>query len=160
MYDNQGGLRDRFAAFWRRAAEEFRDERNILAYELMNEPFAGGIYHNPWLLFPGVADRVNLQGLYKAVAEEIRKVDKSTIIAFGGVTWDNFIFGFTEPPGGSAYGNLSAISYHHYLRLSDAGANIVTLDYSIKTRLRDALRLGCGAMLVGGLPLVPSLFDY
>ncbi len=100
LYDNHDGLRDSFAAFWRKVATELLPFPNILAFELLNEPFAGGIYHNPALLFPGVADRVNLQNFYKAIAQEIRKVDQRTILAFEGVTWDNFVYGFTEPPGG------------------------------------------------------------
>jgi endoglycosylceramidase len=35
------GLQDRYAAAWRHVAERFRDDTNVLGYELMNEPWPG-----------------------------------------------------------------------------------------------------------------------
>ncbi len=37
------GLQDRFAAAWRKVAERFAAEPNVIGYDLMNEPFAGSL---------------------------------------------------------------------------------------------------------------------
>ncbi len=57
LYTNVDGLADDFAAFWGTLAARFQNATNILAFELLNEPFAGNIYKNPELLFPGHADK-------------------------------------------------------------------------------------------------------
>ena len=36
------GLLDQLAEYWGKVAEEFKDFSNILGYELINEPWAGG----------------------------------------------------------------------------------------------------------------------
>lgn len=64
LYDNYNGLRDKFANFWGHIAEQFKDNDNIIGYELINEPWAGNIFQNPTLLIPGVADREKLQPMY------------------------------------------------------------------------------------------------
>jgi hypothetical protein len=104
LWDNQDGLLDAFANYWKTVAAYFRNYTNILAYELMNEPFAGQVFENPSLLLPGVADRVNLQRAYAKIGDAIREVDKQTMILFAGVTWSNFLTGFTDTPG-----NLSVL---------------------------------------------------
>lgn len=44
---NVQDLTDYFAQFWRYIAENFKDNDNILGYELLNEPWGGDIYTNP-----------------------------------------------------------------------------------------------------------------
>lgn len=55
------GLRESFAAFWRKSASVFADMPSVVGYELINEPFVGDLYRDPELLVPWVADRKNLQ---------------------------------------------------------------------------------------------------
>lgn len=43
---NVGDLADKFARFWKFIAENFKDNDNILGYELLNEPWGGSIYKN------------------------------------------------------------------------------------------------------------------
>lgn len=44
LYNNTDGLLDAWAEFWGRTAQGFKDQRNIIGYELINEPFAGDIF--------------------------------------------------------------------------------------------------------------------
>ena len=44
LYNNTDGLLDAWADFWRKTAAGFRDEKSVIGYELINEPFAGDIY--------------------------------------------------------------------------------------------------------------------
>lgn len=143
LYDNFNGLRDSWAAYWGKLAETFAQYDNLLGYDLMNEPFAGDIYRNPFLLIPGVADRVNLQKFYEEGAHAIRKYDQRSIVMIEGVTWDNFKVGFTDVPGGRVYANRTAISYHYY----PSGPYLFPMASTFRERLADAKRLGCGMMM-------------
>ena len=88
--------------------------------ELMNEPFAGNIFENPFLMEPGQADLLNLQPFYDIVSPYIRSVDPDRIVFFEGVTWSDLAdhgelgLGFTHPPGGIEYNSTSALSFHYY----------------------------------------------
>ena len=50
------------------------------SYELMNEPWAGDIWHDPELLVPGVADIRNLAPMYENLNKAIRAADDQVII--------------------------------------------------------------------------------
>ncbi|TPX47622.1 hypothetical protein SeMB42_g00399 [Synchytrium endobioticum] len=143
LYDDKDGIRTAFGQFWQTVATELKEFRNILGYDLINEPFAGAIYRNPALLVPGAADRINLQPFYNSISEAIRQVDQQSIIFFESVTWDNLVVGFSDTPGGQQYKNRTALSYHHYYPLP----NIARLEPTIKDRLKDVSRLKTGMML-------------
>ena len=70
LYTNVNGLRDSFSGFWRAVAERMKGAENVLAFEILNEPFAGDLYANPLLMYPGYADRHRLQPFYDAVAAQ------------------------------------------------------------------------------------------
>jgi len=130
IYKNTHGGRDAWAAAWRAAARHFRGDAAIHGYELINEPFPGDIFHDPLLLLPGEAGRRNLMPAYNEVAAAIRKEDDETIVMFEPLTW-GMIFptaegvlpriagsGFDSVPGGAAYANRSAFSFHYYCWLA------------------------------------------
>ncbi|KAJ3313068.1 hypothetical protein HDU76_002727 [Blyttiomyces sp. JEL0837] len=143
LYKNYNGLRDSFVAYWKLLAEVFGGFDNVLGYDLMNEPFAGNVFSNPWLIIPGLADSWNLQTFYDVTAEGIRQVDSRTLIFFESVTWDNFAVGFRHPPGGNQYANKTVLSFHHY----NPKPNLMDISGSFVERLNDMHRLGCGGML-------------
>ena len=123
IYKDTHGGRTAWASAWRSFASTFKGEPGIIAYELMNEPFAGDIYSDPLLLDPAFAGSHNLQPAYDVVASAIREVDDTTVIMYEPVTW-GMIFdtrkiisagsGFSHVPGGAQYANRSAYSYHYY----------------------------------------------
>lgn len=45
-------------------AAQFKGNPNVIGFELINEPFAGDFYRDPLLMYPGVADKKNLQPFY------------------------------------------------------------------------------------------------
>jgi endoglycosylceramidase len=84
----------------------------------MNEPFAGDIYKNPLLLWPGVADKEKLQPMYEEINEAIRAFDTRNLVLFQGVVWEVVLpvgekYGFTQPPGGAQWANKSVLSFHN-----------------------------------------------
>jgi endoglycosylceramidase len=119
MYDNVNGMRDHFAIFYKKVASSLKN-KDLLGYEIINEPWAGNIYSQPSLLLPGVAGSQNLLPFYDIISEEIRSIDDSHLIFYEPVTW-GMIFngsisgsGFTHVPGGSKYVSKSVFSFHYY----------------------------------------------
>lgn len=135
-------IRGYFARFWARVASEFRALDNVVAYELLNEPFAGDIYLRPDLMVPGIADRQLLAPFYETLAAAIRAVDPAHCIAFESVTWADLGTGFEAVPGGAAHRNGSILSFHYYFP-----PNLPTPREQFAVRELDKARLGCATML-------------
>ena len=57
----------------------------------MNEPFAGDVFANPFLMEPAKADLLNLQPFYDIVSPYIRNVDPTRLVLFEPVTWSNIL---------------------------------------------------------------------
>ncbi|XP_046846995.1 endoglycoceramidase-like [Xenia sp. Carnegie-2017] len=141
LYMNVDGLRDEWAKFWVKTAQTFKFYTNVLGYELINEPWPGDIYKNPFLLEPTVADKQYLSPVYDNLAKAIRTVDKDHCIFFEPVTWANFGAGFDHVPGGENYQNKSVLSYHFYVPPN------FDVDLDFMERMKDIEKLKCGGML-------------
>ncbi|KAL1917397.1 uncharacterized protein VTP21DRAFT_5053 [Calcarisporiella thermophila] len=139
-YRNDDGLADAFAAQWARIAQIFGKYDNVIGYDLLNEPWAGDTYANPGLLVPGVADKTTLEPFYNRIHKEIRKHDQDSIVFIEGVTWD-IEHGFNDVPGGPHWRNKTGLSYHYYAPPQ------VSLDITMKSRMKDLKRLHCGGIL-------------
>lgn len=141
LYDNVDGIQDSFGMFWQKVADRFKNNDNVVGYELINEPFAGNVLTNPLRLIPGYADSHNLMNMYDNLNKNIRSVDNQHIVFFESVTWDDFIsMGFDHVPGGELYANRSAISYHYYDQVN------FHVTWQVNARLHDRERLKCGSM--------------
>lgn len=115
FYDNTDGLADRFALVWQKVAAVFKNSTWLLGYELMNEPWAGDHWTHPNLVWPGVADLINLAPFYTKVAAKIQEVDTDHLVMFEPIPWNNFAkTGFLESPCGTALANKSVYAYHYY----------------------------------------------
>lgn len=68
LYNNRGGIQNDFAKFWATIASFFKNNKYVVGYEIINEPWAGNVFRNPALIVPTVADKLNLARLYKRVA--------------------------------------------------------------------------------------------
>ena len=141
LYRNDNGLLDQFENFWKQVAMHFKDKSNLIGYEIMNEPWPGDHWRNPFLLLPGISSQTTLYRLHDRVASAIRSVHPEAIIFFEGITWDIHNRAPTVP-GGVEYANKSVLSYHHY-----SPPVIGTIEDTIRRRKNDAKRLGCGLFL-------------
>lgn len=93
-------------------ARAFNATSGVIGHEIINEPWAGNWYADPFLMVPGIADRLNLQPLYDRVQRAIRRGDSQHAILFESVTWDDFFpVGFNETPGGDPN---TGLSFHYY----------------------------------------------
>lgn len=141
LYLNNASLLP-WANFWGKLAIEFGNENALLGYELINEPWAGDVLAEPRLIIPSVADRIRLQPAYDVIARTIRAIDKSTLIFFAAVTWDDIVpVGFDHAPGGDENAPTSVFAFHFY-----EAPQFDTETY-FRTRSEDAARLGTGIML-------------
>ena len=183
IYDDTHGGLDAWGAFWAKAAAAVGAQPGVLGYELINEPWCGDIYARPELMTPGAAGSLNLQPAYASVAAAIRAVDDETLIFYEPVTW-GMIFpgdggggdhrdapaagsGFSEVPGGPAYANRSALSYHYYCWwLSQGDEPMPALEKKtcdglfgpkvFETVAHDIKRLGGASMLTEFGAMVPN----
>jgi endoglycosylceramidase len=60
LYDNYHHMRDDLADFWQVSALHWRPNKNVLGYEIINEPFPGDCDADLSLCLPGNAGRKNL----------------------------------------------------------------------------------------------------
>ena len=135
LYDNDKDILDMFGKFWSLVASRVKHLPNVLGYELINEPWLGDApltinqfdpvanpdYWDLWL--PKVADRKNMAKMYSVLHQYIREVDNDSIIFFEPATGGNFLdgwpVGFEAGPGGVAYNDRQALSYHIYCLVID-----------------------------------------
>lgn len=101
---------------WAMLAQRFRNKTSVLAYELVNEPWAGDVWGHPSRWLPKYADSENLQKFYVEIHKRIREIDDETIIFFESATGGNLPLsaGFTQGPGGPAYDDRQAYAFHVY----------------------------------------------
>lgn len=155
FWRNDFGLQDAYAAAWQRVADAVGDERNVVGYDLMNEPARGG---------PGQStaafDNGSLEPFYNRVIPAIRAADGQTPIwvepeitfdvgkptTLADVRDDQLAFGFHD------YANLVAqategtpLDAGPLARSSDAGAPAHEVVFRNAERAGD--RLGAPPML-------------
>ncbi|CAI2183335.1 1425_t:CDS:2, partial [Funneliformis geosporum] len=142
LYDNFDGLRDAFAAQWVKIASLFKDSKNLIGYDLLNEPWPGDTYEDIGLWIPKKNVRKNLEPFWDAISSDVRKVDNNSIVFFTGVTWDIFGNEYDHVPGGPAYKNRSAFGYHYYKEVRIKPPHI-----DLQVHIEDLNRTGGATML-------------
>ena len=106
------GIQDRYAAAWAHVAARFRDNRYVLGYELMNEPWPG----TPW---PSCAntqgcpafDTALLASAYRRMFKAIRGVDRRKLVWYE----PNVIFNYGSNTNLPPLGDRSlGFAFHDY----------------------------------------------
>lgn len=145
------GLQDRFAAAWAHVARTFREDRNVLGYELFNEPFPGTVWEQCVVPSGCPVFDAQLTGFYRRVFAAIRAVDRRTLVFYepnvlfnDGVASDlgtmadpgaGFAFHdycLTEPETGSAAGcaTFDNLVFHNAIaRASGTGAALLETEF-------------------------------
>jgi len=127
LYDNVNGIQDSFVNFWYNVGSYFATNPNVIGFELLNEPWVGNAFKDPWLLLTqGLADKKNLEPMYERAAAAIRQTTSDKMIFYESATIDQIWGtknGFKTGPGGSKWNSKSVYSYHSYCTLSDRDGN-------------------------------------
>lgn len=100
LFDSQKA-QELTAAIWKKIAENYKDEKIIIGYDLLNEPIAH--YFDVERLKP------LLEPLYKKITSAIRDVDTNHIIFLGGAIWDSDFSIFSKP-----FDNKLVYTFHKY----------------------------------------------
>lgn len=149
LWTNVKGIRDSWGLVWKMLASRFKESPSVLGFELINEPFAGDIYHSPKILLPfppSSADLTLFQGAYGNVTKQIREVDSDHLVFFPGMPWDDCGEAFTAPPVGPQEAHRSVIAYHYY-SLPDGPQIPGTVGLQMYFHKNEAMRIRTGRML-------------
>ena len=106
FYQNQNGVLDSFAQFWKVIAQKFAHRSNVIGYDIWNEPWPGNLWSDLRSLIPGYVDDHDVTTLYKTVNSAIEEVDKDYILFYQPVPFPDTLplFGgkvlstFSKPP--------------------------------------------------------------
>ncbi|KAH8863343.1 Endoglycoceramidase [Schistosoma japonicum] len=124
IYKNVSGIWRYLGEYWMIMTERFGNKRNLLGYNLLNEPAPGNFYKNPFLLLPHNSGG-NLLSFYDYLVNMIRETDKETLIFYESVTYGIY-FPFVNGIPGTGIKRVpgllqdemarkkSVLSYHHY----------------------------------------------
>lgn len=82
FYKNQNGIIDSFADFWSVLAQKFAGRKNVLGYDLWNEPWPANLWSDIRSLIPGYTDNHVLTNFYKKMDERINQYDPNYILLF------------------------------------------------------------------------------
>jgi endoglycosylceramidase len=111
LYRNENGLLDKMFAFWAVVAERFKNNPNVIGYDILNEPWGVNYHDSSLLLSPSKFGRDTLYPIAKRGDQVVRKANDQKLVFFepsqfpdtlpffGGITNP---MSFPETPGGSA----------------------------------------------------------
>lgn len=78
----------------------FKNEQNIIGYDILNEPSGANLFKNPYAVIgAGFNNNFRLMPFYKKLAATIRSIDQTKILAFEPSVADIF-GGFYDNPSG------------------------------------------------------------
>ncbi|MBV9310161.1 MAG: cellulase family glycosylhydrolase [Solirubrobacterales bacterium] len=106
------GIQDRYASAWSHVAAHFRSNRNVLGYELMNEPWPG----SQWSSCANTQgcpafDSGQLAGAYRRMLKAIRRVDRRKLVWYEPQVIFNYGANTNLPPLGD---RRLGFSFHDY----------------------------------------------
>jgi endoglycosylceramidase len=112
------GLQDRYAAAWRHVADRFKDNRYVLGYDLLNEPWPG----TTWPQCANTAGcpefDAKLSDFVQRVRTAIRTVDPSTLVFYE----PNVLFNNGADTNLANFGDKNAaMSFHDYCLTANEG---------------------------------------
>ena len=102
FFKNENGVLDSFVNFWKFVAKKFKGRKNVLGYDLWNEPWASNLWIDLKSLIPGYVDNNILSEFYAKIDEGISEIDPDytmlfepipfpdTLPLFGGYALDTF----------------------------------------------------------------------
>ena len=102
FFQNENGVLDSFVNFWKVLAKKFKGRKNVLGYDLWNEPWASNLWIDLKSLIPGYVDNHILSEFYAKIDSGIAEIDPDytmlfepipfpdTLPLFGGYALDTF----------------------------------------------------------------------
>lgn len=75
LYQNENGLLDKMFEFWKVVATRFKNNQNVIGYDILNEPWGINYHENTQLLFPQQFSRFILYPIAVRADSVIRAID-------------------------------------------------------------------------------------
>lgn len=82
FFKNENGVLDAFVNFWKVVAQKFKGRKNVLGYDLWNEPWASNLWIDLKSLLPGYVDNHILLDFYSKIDEGISEIDPDYTMLF------------------------------------------------------------------------------
>jgi endoglycosylceramidase len=112
------GLQDRYAAAWRHVAARFKDNRYVLGYDLLNEPWPGTAWQQCAQPAGCPEFDARLSAFVDRVRTQIRAVDPSTLVFYE----PNVLFNNGAATNLANFGDKNAgMSFHDYCLTANEG---------------------------------------
>merc|ERR1719259_294842 len=92
-YENQNGVLDDNARFYKEVSARFKGKTSILGYEIINEPSFGDIYTDALRLLPGVTGKQDFVNYYDKIHNSVRENHQDAMIFWEPTTW-SYILAF------------------------------------------------------------------
>lgn len=120
LFTNEDNLTEAFANKWRQIADYFKDEENVIGYEILNEPPGTAPLEDLYHFFKkGYQNDHYLLPFYREVNKKIREVDNDTLLFYEPIVFDFLGGGFSENVGGEEFKDREVLSYHVYCPFVD-----------------------------------------
>ena len=82
FFKNESGVLDAFVEFWKIVADKFKGRKNVLGYDLWNEPWASNLWTDLKSLIPGYIDNHILIDFYSRIDDGISQIDPNYTMLF------------------------------------------------------------------------------
>lgn len=120
LYNDHYDLQTRFVAYWEVLANKFANNKYVIGFDPLNEPFPAGFENDTSLLKPGQFDERQLAPLYARIHEKYMAANPKSINYFETGqypdSYQGYVFdaGFTTPPGGNISSPNHVLNDHSY----------------------------------------------
>ena len=112
FFKNENGVLDAFVNFWKFVANKFKGRKNVLGYDLWNEPWASNLWTDLKSLLPGFIDNHVLIDFYSKLDEGISEIDPDYTMLFQPIPFPDTLPLF----GGQALGTFSRTPVNNTIR--------------------------------------------
>jgi endoglycosylceramidase len=112
FFKNESGVLDAFVEFWKIVADKFKGRKNVLGYDLWNEPWASNLWTDLKSLIPGYVDNHILIDFYSKIDSGIAEIDPDYTMLFEPIPFPDTLPLF----GGQALGTFSKTPVDNTIR--------------------------------------------
>ena len=112
FFKNENGVLDAFVGFWKFVAQKFKGRKNVLGYDLWNEPWASNLWTDLKSLIPGYIDNHILIDFYAKIDSGIAEIDPDYTMLFQPIPFPDTLPLF----GGQALGTFEQTPVNNTIR--------------------------------------------
>ena len=112
FFKNENGVLDAYVNFWKFVSKKFKGRKNVLGYDLWNEPWASNLWTDLKSLIPGFVDNNILIDFYAKIDAGIAEIDPDYTMLFEPIPFPDTLPLF----GGHALGTFTKTPVDNTIR--------------------------------------------